>query len=336
MVGRAQLIGPIVAALIIGLIASAAPTSGAADLVLCDGQTISGWTTTPRKLDAAKDARMGDPAIRKVIRNCTFAHSARSAETQPAIIIVAAANVLITGSTFRDIHTGVPGNGVHGIAIRGAEPADQITIELSRFEDIAADGVQAGDNGPNVTNLTIRDSTFVAPATGGENAIDIKGTLGPTMIAGNDVSGFRPCDREVSDCSGSQGAGIVIHDSGGSGARPQDVTISGGRIHNNERGITLAQADRVSVTGVDFCANIVDVYLGADNGEVTIGENTACAVPAPSPAVASPTPVSTPLPTVSPSPQATPAPTAAPSPSPTPAPTATPQPWWCAWLPGWC
>ncbi len=292
------------------------------DLVLCDGQTWTGWTKAVYKLDASKDARMGDPAIRKVIRGCTFTGSARSADTQPAIVIVAARNVLITGSTFADIHTGVPGQGVHAIAIRGAGVADGVTIEMSTFEDISADGVQAGDSGPSVTSLVIRDSVFTAPLTGGENAVDIKGTLGPTLITGNDVGGYHPCDGSASDCSGSQGAGIVIHDNGGSGARPQDVTISDNRIHDNERGVTLAQVDRATVTGNDFCANVVDVYLGSDNGAYTVADNTSCA-PSPPQTPASPSP----SPSASPTPLPTPTPSPAPTPAPTPGPT--PQPWWC-------
>lgn len=290
------------------------PANAATDLVLCAGQTYTGWTKAPIKLDPAKVPALADPAVRKVIRGCTFEHSARSKRTQPALVILGVRNLLITGSVFRDIHS-VTGNGVHAIAIKGALVSDGITIEGSTFEDIGADGVQIGDSGPNVTNLVIRGNTFTAPASGGENAVDIKGTLGPTLISGNEVSGFHPCDGNVSDCSGSQGAGVVVHDNGGSGARPQDVTVSGNRIHNNGRGVTLAQVDRATVTGNDFCANGTDVYLGADNGAYTVSGNAACQQSGPSPAAA-------PEPSV--------APTVAPTPTPEPTPTpATRQPWRC-------
>lgn len=309
------------------LLAGAGVVTGSADLVLCDGQTYTGWTKAPLKLDPAKDARLSDPSVRKVIRGCTFAGSARSDGTQPAILVLGVRNLLITGSTFRDIHS-VTGNGVHAIAIKGALVSDGITIEASTFEDIGADGIQAGDSGPLVTNLRITNGNrFTAPASGGENAIDIKGTLGPTVISGNEVSGFHPCDGNVSDCSGSQGAGIVIHDNGGSGARPQDVTISGNRIHDNERGVTLAQVDRAAVTGNDFCANVHDVYLGSDNGAYTVSGNTVCQEPGPSPSA-------DPAPSVAPT--ASPAPTPAPTPVPTATPTGTPRPWWCRWFPSLC
>ena len=296
------------------------PANAASDLVLCAGHTYTGWTKAPIKLDPSKDARLADPAVRKVIRGCTFEHSARSKRTQPAILVLGVRNLLIPNSVFRDIR-GVAGNGVHAIAIKGALVSDGVTIEGSTFEDIGADGIQAGDSGPLVTNLHITNgNTFTAPASGGENAIDIKGTLGPTLIADNEVSGYRPCDGDVSDCSGSQGAGIVIHDSS-TGARPQDVTITRNRIHDNERGVTLAQVDNATVAGNEFCANAEDVVFGADNGAYTVAGNTDCASPSQTPASPSPSPSASP----------TPAPTPSPSPAPTPAPTR--RPWWGRWFP---
>lgn len=277
------------------------PANATTDLVLCDGQTFDGYTTTPIRLgDRTADT---DPAVRKVIRGCTFRNS-----NQTAILVVRGANVLITGSTFSNIHSGQVGVDVAAIRLRGVDLADGVRIEDSYFADISGDGIGAAISGNLVRNLSIAGNTFRGhvPGTlgweGGENAIDLRAAQGPVTISGNDIEGFRPCESGM-ECSGGPGAGIRVN-----GA--QGVTVTGNRFHDN-------LAHHLKIVNTTSCTVGGNTYTGP--GEVLAD---GCASPSPSPSAPAPTPTPTP-------PPATPAPTVAPTPSPT-------VPWWCRWFPALC
>ena len=206
-----------------------------------------------------------DPTVRKVIRGLTFRDL-----REPAIIIVRATNVLIEDCEFLNIRSGVVGNGVHAIAIRGLKPARSIVIAGNLFADISADGIQAADSGRLVSRLAITDNLFFAPTyPGGENGIDIKGANGPVLIENNVVRGFRPCDGNTKECSGSQGAGIVIHDGEASG-RASNVIVRNNDIGECTYGLIVNDADNITVGPNLFSYNGTDFYFGPRVGNLTI------------------------------------------------------------------
>lgn len=245
--------------------------------VLCDGQTFDGFTRAPIIL--GKNAVDYNPDVQKIIRNCTF----RNGIGAPGIVITQASNVLITGSTFENIHSGTAGKGQHGIYIRGALAADNITIENSTFADIGGDGIQVADSGRLVTNLTIRGNTFTGHVVreapfdwaGGENAIDIKGADGPVLIEGNTASGFAPCVKKSgAECTGDPGSAMVIHE--GKFGQPNAVTVRGNTIRDNPvNGLNVRNATgAIEITGNTFIDNgkrSLDVYLV---GTCVVGNNT--------------------------------------------------------------
>jgi nitrous oxidase accessory protein NosD len=211
--------------------------------VLCDGDVFDGYRDRPFVLDGGVDA---DVRVLKVIRNCTFRNSSSS-----AIMLRNARNVLIENNRFENIRTRIPGEDVSAINIPGAGHARDITIQGNTFDAIGSDGIHVADAGRNVTNLVIDGNRFAGSEDVGENAVDVKGADGPITIRNNTWSGFRPCETEPRsarrDCSGSNGAGLVVHDGRFSG-RARNVTIVGNTAIDNTRGLVIDKADRVWVT----------------------------------------------------------------------------------------
>ena len=268
------------------------PTAGSNVDILCDGQVFDGFRRSPFILDSA---RHRDPAVLKVIRNCTFRNG-----NQPAIVVRGAANVLIVGNTFEGIRTRIPGDGVHAIAIRGRDRADGIVIRGNAFRFIGADGVQLGDSGREVRDVTIADNRFEGSEGVGENAVDVKGVEGPILIRGNVVHGFRPClspkKGGTQDCSGSEGAGIVVHDGEASGPAAR-VTLEANEVYDNVYGITVSNGARtivvtgnrlhdntgvgllvdevtgISIAGNEFRANPVHVRIQDVTSGCVLGQN---------------------------------------------------------------
>jgi nitrous oxidase accessory protein NosD len=259
--------------------------------VLCDGQTFDGYADTPFvfKSDVAQD-----PSIRKIIRNCTFRNSAAA-----AILLRSARNVVIEASTFENIRTNVPGRGVHGIYIQGDQTAEDILITGNTFRSIGADGIQMGDAGRNVRNLTITGNTFEGAEGIGENAVDVKAVDGPITISDNVVRGYRPCVSPLKggtqDCSGSNGTGVVVHNGRAAGpaanvrvegndisdnvtglvvsSGASHVTVSGNRIHDNGTGLLVDQVTDISITANVFMNNTLQVRIESVSSGCTLSGN---------------------------------------------------------------
>jgi parallel beta-helix repeat protein len=251
----------------------------ASEQILCDGQTFDGYQDTPFVFKSNVDQ---DPSIRKVIRNCTF----RNGST-PAILLRNARNVVIESSTFENIRTNVPGKGVHAIYIQGDEAAENILITGNTFSSIGADGIQMGDAGRNVRDLTISGNTFEGADGVGENAVDVKGVDGPITISDNIVRGYRPCVSPIrggtQDCSGSKGTGIVVHNGKAAGpasnvrvegndisdnvtglvvsSGASQITVSGNRIHDNGTGLLVDAVTDISITGHVLTNNTLQVRI---------------------------------------------------------------------------
>jgi hypothetical protein len=255
-------------------VALAAPTNPGAVArdtmrVLCDGQTYDGYQERPFVLDGGVDA---DVRVLKVIRNCTFRNSRSS-----AIMLRNARNVLIENNRFENIRTGVPGEDVSAINIPGVGRASDITLRGNTFDAIGSDGIHVADGGRNVTNLVIEGNRFAGSEDVGENAVDVKGADGPITIRNNTWAGFRPCPTEPRsarrDCSGSNGAGLVVHDGRFSG-RARNVTIVGNTAIDNTRGLVIDNADRVWVTGNVF-RDSLEVHLYVEDAtECVLAGNT--------------------------------------------------------------
>ena len=243
--------------------------SPAAELILCQDRVFDGYTTRPFVLDGGVAA---DPSVLKIIRGCTFRNS-----TLPAIVLADTVNVLIEDNLFEDIRTNIPGDGVHGIYVRGDRRIDRVIIRGNTFRRIGADGMQLGDTGRHVTNIVIEQNTFSGSAEVGENGIDVKGVDGPIVIRGNTWSGFRPCESPkkggTQDCSGSDGAGIVVHEGEG-GGRPHGVTVIDNVALDNTRGMDVSHADDVTIVGNTFRGSLEwDIFVGDVSG-CTLGTNT--------------------------------------------------------------
>lgn len=198
--------------------------------VICDGETHEGYgTATPFVL--------GGDDSGGVIRGCVF-RDGRNA----AIRISGATDILIEDCTFQNIRSLTAGVDVHAINI--PSEAHRVTIRRNHFSEIGADGVQMGHaSGPDgrieprgnpITEIHILDNVFVGGEDVGENAIDIKTTTGPIVVRGNDVTGFRPCDGDTQDCSGANGAGMVVH-RGATG-----VLVDSNRFHDNRFGLVVS------------------------------------------------------------------------------------------------
>jgi len=237
-------------------------------LILCQDEIFDGYEIKPFVLAGGAAA---DPMIQKVIRGCTFKNS-----TQPAIVIDEAANVLIEDNVFQDLDSGVPGKGVFAIYLRGDDTIDGVVIRGNTFARIGADGMQLGDTGRHVTNVLIEDNVFTSGPGIGENAIDVKGVDGPVVIRGNTWSGFRPClspaKGGTQGCSGSEGAGVVIHEGEGAG-RANDVTVVDNLAFDNTRGLVVNHADNVTIEGNTFRDSLeLHIFVG-DVTACRLGEN---------------------------------------------------------------
>jgi hypothetical protein len=245
--------------------ATPTPTAGAtSSLILCDGRTFDGFTTTPFMLDGGIYA---DPKVTKIIRNCTFRNASSDRE---AIRIKNAANVVIQNSTFINIHSGMADNDTHAINVLGNAPARDIVVRWNHFEDIGGDGIQLGSVARDIARVTIEDNKFLAPDdgstvtptglgtvswSGGENGIDVKGVNGPIYLRRNTVIGFDAC--VTGDfCSGSGGTGVTVHDGGTIKTRANDVWVESNIfIGNAGTGLGVSDADNVRVNSNTFEAN---------------------------------------------------------------------------------
>ncbi len=244
--------------------------------VLCDGQVYDGYTARLFQLDSATDQ---DPTIQKVIRNCVFRNS-----NIPAIVINNAKNVLIEGSTFENIRTNTPGDGVHAINItgpRGDGVVDNITIRNNTFKWIGADGIQLGQNTRAITNVHIQNNEFVAREGVGENAVDVKGAEGPIYIAGNTMHGFRPCVSPktnppgTQDCTGSNGPAITIHEGGIIGTSASNVMVENNDLYDNTFGLSItAGAKNITVRGNHIHDNLTAGIMVDGVDSISITDNT--------------------------------------------------------------
>ncbi len=227
------------------------PPSGQV-LVYCDGKTYDGYTNRLFVLDSAVDH---DPRVQKIIRNCVF----RNSSIAP-IAIHDAQNVLIEGNTFDNIRTNQAGVGVHGINLTGPTNAggtiDNITIRNNKFSSIGADGIQLGQNTRQISHVYIQNNQFTGGTDVGENAVDVKGVIGPIYITGNTVHGFRPCESPKTnppgnqDCTGSNGPGITIHDGGDTSTPATNVTIENNELYDNIYGLNVSSGTQgITVRG---------------------------------------------------------------------------------------
>lgn len=235
-------------------------------IFLCENKIFDGYTTSPFMLQTEKDT---DPKIKKIIRNCTFRNS-----TQAAIIINDAQNVLIENNTFENIRTNQAGKDVHAINIRCRPDChiDNVMIKGNSFESIGADGIQLGTEGRNITNMTIDNNIFQGSESVGENAIDIKGVNGPVYVRANRLSGFRDC-QAGQDCSGSNGAALVIHTGFPSG-KPTRVIIRNNSFYNNNYGLIINNAGNITIKNNDIFDNQLIGLLIINSNNVTTADNT--------------------------------------------------------------
>jgi parallel beta-helix repeat protein len=242
-------------------------------LILCEGKVYDGYT---KNLFVLKTAEDKNPAIQKVIRNCTFRNSAKA-----AITFNDAQNVLIEGNTFENIRTNIPGTDVHAIDIRCVDPCNinNVIIRNNSFNNIGADGIQLGETQRKIGNIVIQNNTFQGNETSGENAIDVKGVDGPIYILQNNMFGFRPCESPTwqppgnQDCTGSNGTALVIHEGHHTGAA-SNIVVEGNRIYDSIYGLTInGGASNIFVRNNDIFDNL---YLGLNiNGasNVTVEGN---------------------------------------------------------------
>jgi parallel beta-helix repeat protein len=235
--------------------------------ILCDGQVYDGYTERLFVFETEQDK---DPAILKIIRNCTFRNS-----NKPPITFNDAQNVLIEGNTFENIRTNTPGVDVHAIDIRCKAPCNinNVIIKNNSFNNIGADGIQLGNLQRNIKNVTIQNNTFQGNETTGENGIDIKGVDGPIYILGNSMHGFRPCESPDSeppgnqDCSGAKGQAMLIHAGEHTGA-PSNIVVEGNRFYDSVYGLSMdGGVSNVTIRNNEIFSNlIVGLYInGASN-----------------------------------------------------------------------
>jgi parallel beta-helix repeat protein len=235
-------------------------------VILCDNKVYSGYTKSPLILQTELDK---NPAVQKIIRNCTFKNS-----TQPGIVLNDAKNVLIEGNTFENIRTNVAGADVNGIIIRcrGNCNIDNIVIRTNSFKDIGSDGIQMGEAGRNIKNVVIENNTFQGSESVGENGIDIKGVEGPIYVRGNSLSGFRPC-QAGQDCSGGNGPAMTVHP-GASSGKPANIIIEGNSFYNSNYGLVILEASTVIVRNNQIFNNLVAGLRITDSYNVTVSGNS--------------------------------------------------------------
>jgi hypothetical protein len=176
------------------------------------------------------------------IRNCEFRNGVKS-----IISFQYAIDVLIENNYFHHVRPGEPfsvnKSEVNALEIRYV--ADNIVVRGNRFEDIGSDGVHLGAQGyragAKIGKVDIVDNEFwiTRPYSGilgnvGENGIDVKWVVGPVLISGNIIHGFRPT-TSAQDASGANGEGIVIHDNA------QNVVVEGNYLYDNTRHIVISR-----------------------------------------------------------------------------------------------
>lgn len=208
------------------------------ELILCQNQTYENYSQTPFVFEGSEAE---NPSIKKIIRNCQFKNSSKT-----PILIKSAQNVLIENNTFINIRTNKAGKDVHAISIacNDEKPCliDTVTIQGNSFSEIGADGIQLGIKASNIQNILIHGNNFSGGEDVGENGIDVKGVLGPIIIKKNKFQRFRPCESETQDCTGGNGAGLVIHEGSKSG-QAQNVVVEENEFIDNMIGIVVANSD---------------------------------------------------------------------------------------------
>lgn len=177
-----------------------------------------------------------------IVRDCIF----RNAKFI-ALNFINAENVLVESNRFFNLRKLKVGSDLVAIGITYI--VKDAVIRGNEFEDIGSDGIHilslTGMAGADIGRVEISNNHFWVNRpypyadefhNVGENAIDIKGHdgMGPILILDNLIEGFRPSLPEQ-DCSGSWGAGIVIHD----GA--QNVTLERNLFRDNTTGLEIKE-----------------------------------------------------------------------------------------------
>ena len=176
------------------------------------------------------------------IRNCEFRNGVKS-----VISFQYAQDILIENNYFHHVRPGKPffENKTEVNALDVRYIAENIIVRGNRFEDIGSDGVHLGAQGylagAKIGKVDIIDNEFwiTRPYNGifgnvGENGIDVKWVVGPVLISGNTIYGFRPTTPEQ-DASGANGEGIVIHDNA------QNVVIENNYLYDNTSHIVISR-----------------------------------------------------------------------------------------------
>ena len=190
--------------------------------VICDGQTYEDFNDIQFNLQSTSG---------KVIRNCTFKNA-----RLPAIRIENSSNILVENCNFENLRHHIIGKDLIALSIVG--DSHNVTVRNSKFVDIGADGVQMWSLGEELKDIYIENNEFWVTGVNGENGIDIKSTTGPIYITGNNIHGFRPCDGDVQDCSGSSGDGMVVH--GDPDGPATNIIIEKNTFWNNTYGLAVA------------------------------------------------------------------------------------------------
>lgn len=245
--------------------------------ILCDGRTFTSWRSPIFEIGSSPDDN--NPNIVKVIRNCIFKPAQGAKSIRPPISIRKGVNVLIEGNRFENIRTLTAGDGIHAIAIPGRELADGITIKNNFFSDIGADGIQIGDSGSSVKNVSIENNEFVGSEAVGENGVDIKSGIGPFTVKSNKIHGFRPCQSPntnptgTQDCSGSTGPGMVIH-TGNTGSTPGNITLENNEFYDNTYGLNISGGAGITVRNNQFRNNLINALLVSGGTGISLLGNT--------------------------------------------------------------
>ena len=244
-----------------------------AELVLCDGKTFDGVKGPVFDIDA-KRADYMNPAIKKVIRGCTFKNITNG---QPAIRIKSVRNLVVEDNVFYNIRSGQPGIDTNAVSAHGAGVIDGLWFEGNSCDRIGSDCIQIGGQGTQIGNVFVRYNDSTGSDFYGENFVDVKSNdpnIGPLLIAYNTVRGYRPCEPRQ-DCSGSQGPAIVIHDGSSAALFANGVQLVGNVIEDSTYGINVGQGAKDTVVSGNTIRLSVKAWLIASNANgLTLDGNT--------------------------------------------------------------